>query len=144
MNLWFPFLFPSFRKQTILMLLPFQFLFMISSSLWYFVLIFLQLFDWMQKNGRISISSYSSYIKFMGKGLNPVKALEIYNNIEDELTRNNVSVCNSVLSCLVWSGKFESSIRLFHQMKKDGLKPDVVTYTTVCHFCHIIIYFPLT
>ena len=98
----------------------------------------------MQKNGRISISSYSSYIKFMGNGLNPVKALEIYNNIDDELTRNNVSVCNSVLSCLVRSGKFESSIRLFHQMKKDGLKPDVVTYTTVCHFCHIIIYFPLT
>ncbi|XP_057495606.1 LOW QUALITY PROTEIN: pentatricopeptide repeat-containing protein At1g10910, chloroplastic-like [Actinidia eriantha] len=94
-----------------------------------------QLYDWMQKNGRISISSYSSYIKFIGNGLNPVKALEIYNNIDDELTRNNVSVCNSVLSCLVRSGKFESSIRLFHQMKKDGLKPDVVTYTTLLSGC---------
>ncbi|CAL5358425.1 unnamed protein product [Camellia sinensis] len=91
-----------------------------------------QLFDWMRKNGKISTSSYSSYIKFMGKGLNPVKVLEIYNNIEDEPTRNNVSVCNSVLSCLIRNGKFESSIRLFRQMKQDGLRPDVVTYSTGC------------
>ncbi|KAI7990752.1 Pentatricopeptide repeat-containing protein [Camellia lanceoleosa] len=94
-----------------------------------------QLFDWMRKNGKISTSSYSSYIKFMGKGLNPVKVLEIYNNIEDESTRNNVSVCNSVLSCLIRNGKFESSIRLFHQMKQDGLRPDVVTYSTLLAGC---------
>ncbi|GMQ01821.1 hypothetical protein CsSME_00048316 [Camellia sinensis var. sinensis] len=94
-----------------------------------------QLFDWMRKNGKISTSSYSSYIKFMGKGLNPVKVLEIYNNIEDEPTRNNVSVCNSVLSCLIRNGKFESSIRLFRQMKQDGLRPDVVTYSTLLAGC---------
>lgn len=68
----------------------------------------------------------------MGKSLSPVKALEIYNSIKDESTRNHVSVCNSVLSCLVRNGKFESSITLFRQMKQDGLVPDIVTYSTVC------------
>ena len=91
----------------------------------------MQLFDWMQKHGKISFSSYSSYIKLMGKNLNPIKALEIYNSIQDETVRNNVSVCNSVLSCLVRNGKFESSLKLFHQMKQDGLRSDAVTYSTV-------------
>lgn len=86
----------------------------------------------MQQNGKISASSYSSYIKFVGKSLNPVKALEIYNSIQDESTKRNVFICNSVLSSLVRTGKFDSSIKLFHQMKQDGLTPDVVTYSTVC------------
>lgn len=86
----------------------------------------------MQQNGKISFASYSSYIKLMGKSLNPGKALEIYNSIKVESTRNHVSICNSVLSCLVKSGNFESSIKLFRQMKQDGLKPDIVTYSTVC------------
>ncbi|KAK9286350.1 hypothetical protein L1049_014744 [Liquidambar formosana] len=94
-----------------------------------------QLFEWMQKHGKISVYSYSSYIKFIGKSLNPVKALEIYNGIEDESTKYNVSICNSVLSCLVRNGKFESSIKLFHQMKQDGLRPDVVTYSTLIAGC---------
>lgn len=68
----------------------------------------------------------------MGKSLDPVKALEIYDSITDESTRNHVSVCNSVLSCLVRSGKYDSSVKLFHQMKRDGLSPDIVTYSTVC------------
>lgn len=68
----------------------------------------------------------------MGKSLKPVKALEIYDSIKDESIRNHVSVCNSVLSCLVRSDKYESSIKLFHQMKRDGLNPDIVTYSTVC------------
>ena len=92
----------------------------------------LQLFDWMQKHEKITFSSYSTYIKFMGKSLNPIKALEIYNSIQDESVRNNVSVCNSVLSCLIRNGKFENSLKLFHQMKQDGLRPDAVTYSTVC------------
>ncbi|KAJ9703245.1 hypothetical protein PVL29_004865 [Vitis rotundifolia] len=71
----------------------------------------------------------SSYIKFMGKSLNP-KALEIYNSIHDESIRNNVSVCNSILICLVRNGKFESSLKLFHQMKQDSLRPQAVTYST--------------
>ncbi|KAM7470366.1 hypothetical protein LguiA_008549 [Lonicera macranthoides] len=90
-----------------------------------------QLFEWMQQNGKISAFSYSSYIKLMGKSLSPVKVLEIYNSIKDESTRNHVSVCNSVLSCLVRNGKFESSITLFRQMKQDGLVPDIVTYSTL-------------
>ncbi|KAA8545527.1 hypothetical protein F0562_020311 [Nyssa sinensis] len=63
-----------------------------------------QLFDWMQKHGKINISSYSSYIKFLGNSLR--------------------------------SGKFESSIKLFHQMKQGGLKPDVVTYSTLLAGCN--------
>ncbi|KAF3435174.1 hypothetical protein FNV43_RR22261 [Rhamnella rubrinervis] len=94
-----------------------------------------QLFEWMQQNGKISASSYSSYIKFMGKSLNPVKALEIYNSIQDESAKRNVFICNSVLTSLVWSGKFDSSIKMFHQMKKDGLAPDVVTYSTLFAGC---------
>ncbi|XP_034197905.1 pentatricopeptide repeat-containing protein At1g10910, chloroplastic isoform X3 [Prunus dulcis] len=90
-----------------------------------------QLFEWMQQNGKISASSYSSYIKFMGTSLNPVKALEIYNNIQDASTKKNVHICNSVLGSLIRSGKFDGSFKLFHQMKQDGLTPDAVTYSTV-------------
>ncbi|XP_062030038.1 pentatricopeptide repeat-containing protein At1g10910, chloroplastic isoform X2 [Rosa rugosa] len=94
-----------------------------------------QLFEWMQQNGKISASSYSSYIKFMGKSLNPVKALEIYNSIQDESTKKNVHICNSVLGSLVRRGKFDGSIKLFHQMKQDGLTPDAVTYSTLLAGC---------
>ncbi|KAL5554085.1 hypothetical protein UlMin_041486 [Ulmus minor] len=90
-----------------------------------------KLFEWMQQNRKISVSSYSSYIKFMGESLNPVGALEIYNSIQDESTRNNVFVCNSVLNSLVRNGKFDSCMKLFHQMKHDGLTPDAVTYSTL-------------
>lgn len=109
-----------------------------SGLLWDCSLIFkfelLQLFDWMQQNEKTNIASYSSYIKFVGKSLSPLKALDIYSSIRDEATRTNVSVCNSILSCMVRSGKFESSLKMFHQMKRDGLKPDIVTYSTVCSF----------
>ncbi|KAG5563740.1 hypothetical protein RHGRI_000071 [Rhododendron griersonianum] len=94
-----------------------------------------QLFEWMQDNDRINSSSYSSYIKFMGKGCNPAKALEVFNGIKDEAMKNNVSIWNSVLGCLVRGGKFESSIRLFYQMKQDGLIPDVFTYSTLLAGC---------
>lgn len=92
----------------------------------------LQLFDWMQRNEKTNFASYSSYLKFVGKSLNLIRVLEIYDSIKDERMRNNVSVCNSVLSCMVKSGKFESSLKMFHQMKRDGLNPDTVTYSTVC------------
>ncbi|XP_030938092.1 pentatricopeptide repeat-containing protein At1g10910, chloroplastic isoform X1 [Quercus lobata] len=94
-----------------------------------------QLFEWMQQNGKINASSYSSYMKFMRKNLNPVKAMEIYNGIKDESAKNNVFICNSVLSCLVRNGKFDSSIKMFHQMKQDGLMPDVVTYSALLAGC---------
>ncbi|KAL6297498.1 hypothetical protein ACE6H2_005640 [Prunus campanulata] len=95
-----------------------------------------ELFEWMQQNGKISASSYSSYIKFMGKSLNPVKALEIYNNIQDASTKKNVHICNSVLGSLIRSGKFDGSFKLFHQMKQDGLTPDAVTYSTLLAGCN--------
>lgn len=88
----------------------------------------------MQQNEKTNIASYSSCIKFMGKSLDPIKALEIYNSIKDEFIRNNVSVCNSVLGSLVKNGKFESSLSMFHQMKREGLKPDIRTYSAVIHF----------
>ncbi|KAF8411777.1 hypothetical protein HHK36_004336 [Tetracentron sinense] len=94
-----------------------------------------QIYGWMQKHGKISIASYSSYIKIMGKSHNPLKALEIYSSIQDESTKNNVSICNSVLGCLIRNGKFESSIKLFDQMKQGGLMPDAVTYSTLLAGC---------
>ncbi|XP_027113136.1 pentatricopeptide repeat-containing protein At1g10910, chloroplastic-like isoform X1 [Coffea arabica] len=94
-----------------------------------------QLFAWMQQNEKTNIASYSGYIKFTGKSLDPMKALDIYNSIKDELTRNNVSVCNSVLDCLVKNGKFERCLNMFHQMKQAGLKPDIVTYSTLLVGC---------
>ena len=94
---------------------------------------FLQLFDWMRRHGKTNIASYSSYIKFVGRDSNAAKALEIYNSIKDDSTRSNVSVCNSTLSCLIKCGKFNSSLKLFNQMKQAGLIPDIVTYSTVCY-----------
>jgi pentatricopeptide repeat protein len=92
----------------------------------------LQLFDWMQRHNKISASSYSSYIKFMGTSLNPAKALEIYHSIPDESTKTNVFICNSLLRCLVRNTKFDSSMKFFHKMKNNGLTPDAITYSTVC------------
>ncbi|WCJ18296.1 Pentatricopeptide repeat (PPR) superfamily protein [Euphorbia peplus] len=94
-----------------------------------------QLFDWMQQNSKISASSYSSYIKFMGKSLNAKKALEIYNGITDESIKSNVFICNSLLSCLVRSAKFDSCVKLFQKMKHNGLTPDAITYSTLLTGC---------
>ncbi|KDP38874.1 hypothetical protein JCGZ_05031 [Jatropha curcas] len=94
-----------------------------------------QLFDWMQQHSKVSASSYSSYITFLGKSHNPIKALEIYNSIVDESVKSNVFICNSVLTCLVRSGKFNSSIKLFHEMKQNGLIPDAITYSTLLAGC---------
>ncbi|KAA0057187.1 pentatricopeptide repeat-containing protein [Cucumis melo var. makuwa] len=94
-----------------------------------------QLFEWMQETGKTNISSYSSYIKFMGRGLNPLKALEVYNNIQEVSIKNSIFICNSILNCLVRNGKFDTSVKLFHQMKNDGLCPDTVTYSTMLTGC---------
>ncbi|KAL0794533.1 hypothetical protein Bca101_065910 [Brassica carinata] len=90
----------------------------------------IQLFDWMQQHGKVSDSTYSSCIKFVG-AKSVSKALDIYHSIPDESTKTNVFICNSILSCLVKNGKLDSCIKLFDQMKRDGLKPDVVTYNTL-------------
>ncbi|XP_019251974.1 PREDICTED: pentatricopeptide repeat-containing protein At1g10910, chloroplastic isoform X2 [Nicotiana attenuata] len=94
-----------------------------------------QVFDWMQQNQKINVASYSSYVKLMGKSLSSVEALEMYRSIKDRSTKINVSVCNALLSCLVKNGKSESSLKLFTQMKRDGLVPDVVTYSTLLAGC---------
>ncbi|KAK8626832.1 hypothetical protein V6N13_134462 [Hibiscus sabdariffa] len=94
-----------------------------------------QLFDWMQQHGKTNDSSYCTYMKVMGKRLHPVKALEIYNSIPDKPTKVNVFICNSLLSCLVRNGKFESGIKLFDKMKLEGLTPDSVTYNTLLAGC---------
>lgn len=84
----------------------------------------------MQQHGKISVSTYSSCIKFVG-AKNVSKALDIYQSIPDESTKINVYICNSILSCLVKNGKLDCCIKLFDQMKRGGLKPDVITYNTV-------------
>ncbi|KAI9402035.1 hypothetical protein POPTR_001G211300v4 [Populus trichocarpa] len=93
-----------------------------------------QLFDWMQRHNKISASSYSSYIKFMGTSLNPAKALEIYHSIPDESKKTNVFICNSLLRCLVRNTKFDSSMKFFHKMKNNGLTPDAITYSTELNY----------
>nr|POE88981.1 pentatricopeptide repeat-containing protein, chloroplastic [Quercus suber] len=35
----------------------------------------------------------------------------------------------------VWNGKFDSSIKMLHQMKQDGLMPDIVTYSMLLAGC---------
>lgn len=94
----------------------------------------------MQENGKIDASSYSTYVKFMGKSQNPLKAIEIYDGIKDKSAKTNVFICNSVLSCLVRNGKPDRSVTMFHQMKRDGLTPDVVTYSTVGPSISIMLY----
>lgn len=94
-----------------------------------------QVFDWMQQNQKINVASYSSYVKLMGKSLSSVEALVMYKSIKDRSTKINVSVCNALLSCLVKNGKSESSLKLFTQMKRDGLVPDAVTYSTLLAGC---------
>ncbi|CAL9186201.1 pentatricopeptide repeat-containing protein At1g10910, chloroplastic-like [Musa acuminata AAA Group] len=90
-----------------------------------------QLFDWMQRHGKLNFASYSSFIKYMGISRSPIKALKVYDSIPDKSMKINVSVCNSILGCMVTNGRFESSMRLFEQMKDDGLLPDLVTYSTL-------------
>lgn len=85
----------------------------------------------MQLHGKISPSTYSSYIKFIQEASH---ALEIYDAIIDQSMKSNVFICNAVLSCVVKNGKSDSSMRLFYQMKQDGLMPDIVTYSTVNTF----------
>lgn len=78
----------------------------------------------------------------MGLSHNPNKALEIYYGIPDKSMKVNVSVCNSILGCMVANGRFDSSLKLFELMKDDGLLPDLVTYSTVqfsnSFFCYKI------
>lgn len=68
----------------------------------------------------------------MANKLDAATMLELYNSIQDESAKDNVYVCNSVLRCFTRKGKFDSAMKLFRQMKQEGLVPDVVTYSMVC------------
>ncbi|CAL0309555.1 unnamed protein product [Lupinus luteus] len=94
-----------------------------------------QLFLWMQQNNKLDTSSYSHYIRFMANQLDAPNMLQLYNSIPHQLAKNNVYLCNSVLRCLVRKAKFDTAIKLFQQMKQDGLVPDVVTYSTLLSGC---------
>ncbi|XP_020697045.1 pentatricopeptide repeat-containing protein At1g10910, chloroplastic, partial [Dendrobium catenatum] len=94
-----------------------------------------QLFDWMQKAEMLNFASYSSFIKYMRISRNPMKALQVYDSITDKSTRVNLSICNSILGCMVQNGRFKSSMKLFCKMKDDGLLPDLVTYSTLLAGC---------
>ena len=85
----------------------------------------------MRKNGKVNVASYSSYMKYMSEIRDVSRALSVYETIPNATLRNNTSVCNSVLSCLVKNDMFDEAVSLFHQMKVNGLQPDVVTYSTV-------------
>lgn len=94
-----------------------------------------QLFDWMQQNEMLNFASYSSFFKYMRISRNPMKALQVYDGITDKSTSVNLSICNSILSCLAQNGRFKSSMKLFHKMKDSGLLPDVVTYSALIAGC---------
>ncbi|WVY93288.1 hypothetical protein V8G54_032376 [Vigna mungo] len=94
-----------------------------------------QLFKWMQENNKIDVSSYSHYMRFMASNLDAAEMLQLYHNIQDESARKNILVCNSVLGCLIKKGKFDSGMKLFQQMRLDGLVPDLVTYSTLLAGC---------
>ncbi|KAG0485073.1 hypothetical protein HPP92_008950 [Vanilla planifolia] len=94
-----------------------------------------QLFDWMQKNKVLNLTSYSTFIKYMRISRNPVKALQVYDSITDKSTRVHLSICNSLLGCMAQNGRFASSVKLFSKMKDDGLSPDVVTYSALLSGC---------
>lgn len=87
----------------------------------------------MVQHGKVNIPSYSGFIKYAGKSRNHLKALQVYSNLTNKSIKNNVAVCNSILGCLIKNDKFESTMKLYDQMRKDGLQADLVTYSTVRH-----------
>ncbi|KAG8044992.1 hypothetical protein GUJ93_ZPchr0008g13495 [Zizania palustris] len=89
----------------------------------------------MQEHDMINIASYSSYFKYLGLSRNPARALQVYGAIQEHSTRVHVSVCNSVLGCLVKNGRFDSSFKLYDEMIREGLSPDLFTYSTLLSGC---------
>ncbi|KAK7246857.1 hypothetical protein RIF29_41727 [Crotalaria pallida] len=94
-----------------------------------------QLFSWMQQNNKLDVSSYSHYMRFMANQLDAPSMLQLYNSIPHQTAKNNVYLCNSVLRCIIRKANFDTAIKLFQQMKQDGLIPDVVTYSTLLSGC---------
>lgn len=94
-----------------------------------------KVFGWMQEHLMLNFASYSSYFKYLGLSRNPARALQVYGAIQDQSTRVHVSVCNSVLGCLVKNGRFDSSFKLYDEMIREGLSPDLFTYSTLLSGC---------
>jgi pentatricopeptide repeat protein len=88
----------------------------------------------MQKHDMLNIASYSCYFKYLGLSRNAAKVLQVYSAIQDKSTRVHVSVCNSVLGCLVKNGRSDSTFKLYDEMIRGGLSPDLFTYSTVRDF----------
>ena len=93
-----------------------------------------QVFEWMQEREMTNAASYSSYFKYLGLSCNPARALQVYGVIKDRMMRVHVSVCNSVLGCLMKNGRLDSSFKLYDEMIREGLSPDPFTYSTVWDF----------
>ncbi|CAL4949239.1 unnamed protein product [Urochloa decumbens] len=94
-----------------------------------------KVFEWMQEREMTNAASYSSYFKYLGLSRDPARALQVYSAIQDHTMRVHVSVCNSVLGCLVKNGKFDSSFKLYDEMIREGLSPDPFTYSTLLSGC---------
>ncbi|KAL6608134.1 hypothetical protein ACP70R_041197 [Stipagrostis hirtigluma subsp. patula] len=80
-----------------------------------------KVFEWMQEHGMTNAASYSSYFKYLGLSCNPARALQVYGAIQDRSMRVHVSVCNSVLGCLVKNARIDSSFKLYDEMIREGL-----------------------
>ncbi|KAG2589399.1 pentatricopeptide repeat-containing protein At1g10910, chloroplastic-like [Panicum virgatum] len=94
-----------------------------------------KVFEWMQEREMTNVASYSSYFKYLGLSRDPARALQVYGAIQDRLMRVHVSICNSVLGCLVKNGRFDSSFKLYDEMIREGLSPDPFTYSTLLSGC---------
>ncbi|XP_024516058.1 pentatricopeptide repeat-containing protein At1g10910, chloroplastic-like [Selaginella moellendorffii] len=91
-----------------------------------------ELFEWMEKAGKCSGASYSTFIILLGKVGRTQKALYVYNSLSEEL-KLNPFIANSILSTLVNNWKVTRAFRLFRKMKESGFHPDSITYSTI--FC---------
>jgi pentatricopeptide repeat protein len=106
----------------------------LSSSALYICLLLwvVQLFGWMKENEKLTAPTYTSFFSVLGKAGRAERALHIFNELSLlDPVRCNVFICNSLLSTLVYNGKVEKALRLFDQLKTEGLQPDVITYSTV-------------
>ncbi|KAM3330585.1 hypothetical protein ACQJBY_027035 [Aegilops geniculata] len=94
-----------------------------------------KVFGWMQQHDMLNIASYSSYFKYLGLSRNAAKALQVFGSIQDQSARVNVSVCNSLLGCLVKNGRSDITFKLYDEMIRGGLSPDLFTYSTLLSGC---------
>ncbi|KAK3161032.1 hypothetical protein QOZ80_1BG0070760 [Eleusine coracana subsp. coracana] len=94
-----------------------------------------KVFEWMQEREMTNAASYSSYFKYLGLSRNPARVLQVYGAIQDRSLRVHVSICNSVLGCLVKNRRFDSSFKLYDEMIREGLTPDPFTYSTLLSGC---------